>query len=461
MVDTPATSAELRDHGLVDSDALLDSVTRALQGHNLEKLQSLVTPLLAVETAQLLESLPNDQRMIVWDEVGDEQAGEVLSELHEGVRDRLIERMPEDQLVRCLQTLDMDDVADIVPQVSSDILARLQLVVDRDARDELDAVLSWPEDTAGGLMNVDTTTVRERVPMAVVIRYLRARGDIPEYTDKLFVVDRDSRLQGVLYVSKLLTEDSDQLVSEFVERDPVSFNAMAPAEDVSHAFERYNLISAPVVDDQERLIGRITIDDVVDVIREEADHTLMAQAGLNEEDDLFAPVLSTTGQRAIWLGVNLCTAILASWVIGQFEATIEQLVALAVLMPIVASMGGNAGTQTLTVIIRGMAQGTVSAANARKVLKKELMVGAMNGLLFALAVMLVAIGWYGNLSLGLIIGLAMIINLLFAVFAGVCLPMLFDRVGIDPALASGVAVSTVTDVVGFFAVLGLAAWLLL
>ena len=360
-----------------------------------------------------------------------------------------------------VRELDIDEIADLIPDLPEEVIADVQLTVDQSARQNLHAVLSYPEDTAGGLMNVDTVTVREQLSLAVVLRYLRLRGELPEYTDKLFVVDRNNRLRGILFASTLLTSDAAQRVRENMDGEPITFDPMDASEDVAAAFERYNLISAPVIDDTKTLLGRITIDDIVDVIREEGEHTVMARAGVPEDEDLFAPATRTTKGRALWLGVNLATAILASWVIAQFEESIEKLVALAVMMPIVASMGGNAGTQTLTVVIRGIGVGTITGSNVFRVLKKEFLVGGLNGIIWAMAVAAVATFWYHDYALGLIVGIAMIINVIAAAVAGVLIPVFLERAGIDPALASGVALTTITDVVGFLAVLGLAALFLL
>jgi magnesium transporter len=310
-------------------------------------------------------------------------------------------------------------------------------------------------------MNVDTITVRENITLEVVLRYLRRRAELPEHTNQLFVVDRSDRVIGILSVARLLTSDVWKRVSQVMEREVTKFPVLAPDKEVAAAFERYNLISAPVVDENNRLLGRITVDDVVDVIREQADRQVLAPAGLSEEEDIFAPVARSSRRRGIWLGVNLITAFIASWVIGLFEQVIQQVVALAVLMPIVASMGGNAGTQTLTLVVRGLAVGTISESNARRLLSRELMIGAVNGLVWALVVAAVAVWWYGNLVIGALIAAAMVINLAFAALSGVGIPFLVRRFGVDPALASSVILTTVTDVVGFFAFLGLATLFLL
>jgi magnesium transporter len=295
----------------------------------------------------------------------------------------------------------------------------------------------------------------------VVLRYLRRRGELPEHTNQLFVVDRNDRVVGILSVARLLTSDVGTRVTQVMEHEVIKFPALTPDKEVAAAFERYNLISAPVVDENSRLLGRITIDDVVDVIREQADRQVLAPAGLSEDEDIFAPVVRTSRKRAVWLGVNLVTAFVAASVVGLFEKTIAQVAVLAVMMPIVAGMGGNAGTQTLTSVIRALALGIVSEANARRVLVKELMVGALNGLVFALTVGLATILWHKNYLVALAITLAMVINLVFAALSGVIIPVLVRKLGVDPAVASGVILTTITDVVGFFSFLGLATLFLL
>jgi magnesium transporter len=408
------------------------------------------------DIATALEGLPPEQRPAVWAEIDIERMGEVLLELPEAVRTDMVKLMDERALVAAARALDTDDIADLIPELSDEVIAEILFALDKQDRQRLDAVLPYPEDTAGGLMNVDAVTVRENLTIEVVLRYLRRRGELPEHTNSLFVVDRHDVLVGVLSVSRLLTAELSARVSRLMEREVIKFPAFASDKEVAAAFERYNLLSAPVVDENNRLLGRITVDDVVDVIRSQAERAVLAPAGLTEEQDIFAPVARTSRQRGIWLGVNLLTAVLASAVIGLFEDTIQQVVALAVLMPIVASMGGNAGTQTLTVVVRGLALGVVTEANARRVLTKELMVGALNGLLWAVVVAVVALWWYKSLVIGLLIASAMVINLAFAALSGVTIPILVRKLGVDPALASSVILTTVTDVVGFFAFLGLA-----
>lgn len=439
----------------------IEHIVEAIEAGREEDVRSLLDDLHPVDTARLLESLTPEQRPAVWLRLPDSDRGEVLLEVSDGVREDLLQDMEKSELVDAVRDLDIDEIADLIPDLPDDVLADVLFTVDKEARAGLGEVLSYPEDTAGGLMNVDAVAVRENITLRVVIRYLRLRGEIPENTDKLFVVDRRGHLTGVLRVTILLTAPANERVGAVMDREPITFRAMEPQRSVTDVFEKYNLVSAAVVDEQNRLVGRITFDDVMDVIRENADHSVMARAGLVDDEDIFAPAIKSTKSRALWLGVNLITAIIASWVIGQFEDTIEKLVALAVLMPIVASMGGNAGTQTLTIVIRGLGLGTISQANAWRVLKKELLVGGLNGVIWALAVAVVAVVWYQDYSLGLVIAAAMIINLTVSAAAGVVLPMLLQRMGIDPALAGGVALTTVTDVVGFFAFLSLAAVFLL
>ncbi len=441
----------------LEQSDIQDLVLSAIEEGYDDELQNIVGQLHPADIADLLEGLPPEHRPQVWRSIDVSKLGEVLAEVAEGVARDLVADMDPGELSRAVQMLDMDDIADLIPLLPDAVIADILYAVDKESRHDLDALISYPEDTAGGLMNVDTVTARADISLAVVQRYLRLKSELPEYTDKLFVVDRQNHLTGTLYLSTLLTGDPDLKVDAVCNKTPVMFKPLTPASDVADAFQRYNLISAAVVDDDGALLGRITIDDVVDVIQESADRNLMARAGLDEEDDIFQPVAQSTRKRALWLGVNLITAFIASFVIGLFESTIEKMVALAVLMPIVASMGGNAGTQTLTMVVRGLATRTISRANSLVILRKEFLVGSLNGLIWGLTVAVVAALWFSNIELGLLIALAMIVNLIAAAAAGVLLPMLLEKLGIDPALAGGVALTTVTDVVGFFSVLGLAA----
>jgi magnesium transporter len=409
------------------------------------------------EIAHILEALPREQREAVWDLVSPEQEGDILLQVNDDVRERLIRDMDISELVAAAEGLENDDLADILSDFPEAVTEQVLEALDAQRRERLRAVMSYPEDTAGGMMNTDTITVRADSTFDVVQRYLRRIGKIPDMTDQLIVTSRDGLFLGLMPLTELLIKNPNTIVAEVMNRDQVAILATMPEQEVASLFEKRDLVSAPVVDEHGRLLGRITIDDVVDVIRDAAEHSLMSMVGLSEEDDMFAPVITSSSRRAVWLGINLITALLASWVIGQFGATIEKMVALAVLMPIVASMGGIAGNQTLTLMIRGMALGQVSRSNARRLLNKELLVGALNGMLWAIIVAAIVIAWFDDVQLGVIIAAAMLINLVVAALAGATIPLALKRMGIDPALAGGVLLTTVTDVIGFLAFLGLAA----
>jgi magnesium transporter len=432
----------------------------ALSAEDLPLVRQLIVSLHPAEIASLLESLPPEERLVAWKQVAPEIGGEVLTHLHDDVRAGLIRDMHSAELVAATEDLDPDDLADLIHELPDQVIAQLLSTMDAQDRARLEAVLPYPEDTAGGLMNVDTITVRAGLTLEVVLRYLRLLGRLPDTTDSLMVVNRDGRLLGVLPLGEVLTRDPSLTVAEVMRHDVEGIAADTPAQEVAKRFEYRDLVTAPVVDHHGRLLGRITIDDVVDVIRDEAEHSLMRMAGLNEEEDMFAPVGQSARRRAVWLGINLITALMAAWVIGLFDATIEKLVALAILMPVVASMGGIAGSQTLTLVIRGLALGQVRGSNARRLLAKELTVGLVNGLAWALVIALLAAVWFENPWLGAVIGAATVANLLVAAFSGATIPLLLRRLGVDPALAGSVVLTTVTDVVGFFVFLGLAAMFL-
>lgn len=429
----------------------------ALEREAISEVYALVRELHPADVALLLESLPEGERDIVWSQLEPVSVAEVLAEADDAIRASHMRHMAPQALAAVAQEVDPDDAADILQDLPEPVADEVLQAMDEQYRERLQAVLAYPEDTAGGLMNVDVLTVRADVSLETVLRYLRRRGEIPERTNRLFVVDRENAYVGMLRLADLLICEPDDSVESHIidERDPIP--ATMASRDVARLFEQRNLISAPVVDQAGRLIGRITVDDVVDVIRDEGEQTLMRMAGLDEEHDLFAPVLITSRRRMLWLGVNLATALLAAWVIGLFEATIEKVVALAILMPVVASMGGIAGSQTLTIVIRGMALGQVGRSNARWLLNREVMVGFINSLLWALVVALVATYWFGWPALGLIVGLALIVNLVIAAIVGTLLPLVMRKLMIDPALAGGVVLTTVTDVVGFVTFLGLGA----
>lgn len=408
------------------------------------------------EVARLVEKSPPKERQILWNLISQELEGDVLQHLGDDVQAEILSRMDASEVLAITESLDTDDMADVIQQLPNTVMKELLRIMDKQNRQRVEQVLSYPEDTAGGLMNTDTVTIRPDVSVDTALRYIRRHKEIPEMTDSLIVVSRKDSYIGILPLTKLLVSDLNITVREIMVTDIKPISATMSDSDVAVLFEQHDLVSAPVIDDDGHLLGRITIDDVVDVIREDADHSLMSMAGLDEDEDTFAPVMKTTRRRALWLGINLITAFVASAVIGLFEETIDKVVALAVLMPIVASMGGIAGSQTLTLVIRGQALGHVEKSNAGWLLNREMVVGALNGLLWALVVAAVAIVWFQDTTIGIIIALAIVINLIAGAMAGTLLPLGLKAVGIDPALAGSVLLTTITDVVGFFAFLGLA-----
>ncbi|HEY5733950.1 MAG TPA: magnesium transporter [Gammaproteobacteria bacterium] len=439
----------------------LEDINAAVSEGTLSVVQPMIGTLNPAELGHLLESLPRSKRYFIWQFIDPDLQGETLAHVNEEVRANLIDVMENDELLAAAIVMDMDDLADVFGDLPEVVTQELLTSMDIQDRQRLESILSYPEDSAGGMMNIDIVTVRGDVTIDVVLRYLRIRGDLPELTDNLSVVDRNDNLLGTLPLTTILTSDVDLFVKDVMSSGSQALLADTPAEEVAQYFEQQDLVSVPVVDKTNHLLGRITIDDVVDVIRDEADQDLMRMAGLDEEDDIFAPIIPSASKRAIWLGINLLTALLASWVIGLFEATIDQIVALAVLMPIVASMGGIAGSQTLTLVIRSIALGQLGQSNTRWLMLKEISVGTLNGLLWALVVASVAYAWFGSKSIGMIIAAAMVINLAVATTAGVAIPIMLKRIGIDPALAGSVLLTTVTDVIGFMAFLGLATWWLI
>jgi magnesium transporter len=438
----------------------LEQLREALDSGSQQWIGPVVNALHPAEIAELLESLPPTQRDLVWNLVEPNLDGDVLLELNDDVRSKFVSEMATEELVSATEGMEIDDLADFVVDLPEALIRRVLLSLDKQDQERLTEVLAYPEDSAGGLMNPDVVTLRPDVTLEVVLRYLRIRGELPTGTDALFVVDRGDRLLGSLYLTSLLAAEPLSQVGELMDREVAGVPASLPASEVALLFENRDLVSAPVIEEDGRLVGRITVDDVLDVIREEAEHSLMSMAGLDEETDMFAPVVESTRRRAVWLGVNLATAFVAAWVVGLFQATINQVVALAVLMPIVASMGGIAGSQTLTLMIRGLALGQIQKSNARWLLGREIAVGVLNGCGWALVVAAATIAWFGSWKLGGIIALALMANLVVAALSGVTIPLVLKRLGIDPALAGGVILTTVTDVVGFMAFLGLGALLL-
>lgn len=438
------------------SQNTLDKLSLALDSGTFVDVRRMLNGLPPADAAHLLESSPPKFRSILWTMIEPDNEGEVLNELGDELRIHFLSEMEAGKVASLMEGLEDDDVADILQQLPDRITREVLNSMDQQDRARLERVMLYPEDTAGGLMNTDTITIRAPLTLDVVLRYLRRHEEIPEMTDNLIVVNRSDRFIGLLSLRTLLVSDPSATVREKMDTDVEPIPVDLPDSEVARLFERNDWVSAPVVDREGRLLGRITIDDVVDVIREDADHSLMSMAGLDEDEDTFAPVLRSAPRRAVWLGINLVTAFIASGVINLFQGTIEKVVALAVLMPIVASMGGIAGTQTLTVLVRGIALGHVGRSNQMWLINREVMIGILNGALWAAVVAVAASLWFDDWNIGMIIAAAMVINLITAAFIGAVLPLLMVRLNIDPALAGSVVLTTVTDVVGFVSFLGLA-----
>ena len=435
----------------------LEELSTALESGAFVRVRRMLNALPAPTIAHLLESSPHTAREVLWQLVEKSNEGEVLNYLNENIQADILDKLSPQEVATLTEGLETDDIADILQQLPEKVIFQVLLSMDDQDRNRLEAVLSYPEDSAGGLLNTDTITVRRSHTLDVVLRYLRRHNEIPLMTDNILVTNREDHLVGILPLRTLLVSDPNQTVDDVMVTD---FNAIPvdmPEKEVAQLFERMDLVSAPVINEEGKLLGRITIDDVVDVIRDDAEHSLMGMAGLDEEDDTFAPVIKTSRRRAIWLGIHLITAFMASIVISQFSETIDQVVALAVLMGIVASMGGVAGNQTLTLVIRGMAQGQIGKTNARWLIKRELSVTALNGIFWALIAGTISGWWFNDMKLGIIFGTAMITNLIIAAMTGAFLPLFLKTLKIDPALAGGVGLVALTDVVGFLSFLGLAS----
>ncbi|MFI8718363.1 magnesium transporter [Stenotrophomonas sp. NPDC077464] len=433
----------------------------ALDSGRLGPVRRLVNTLAPAEIGNLLESLPPGKREVVWGLVDPEDDGEVLVHVGEEVRESLLADMDPDEIIAAVEDLDIDDLADLVEDLPDTVIDEVLKSMDRENRERLEQVLSYPEDSAGRLMNPDVVTVRADVNVDVVLRYLRLRGELPDHTDHLFVVSRRHQYLGRLSLAALVTHEDNTPINRLIDDEQPAIDVGESADEVARQFSDHDWVSAPVVDDNNILLGRITIDDVVDIIRSQAEHQALGAAGLDEEEDLFSPIKRAVRGRVVWLGINLCTAFLAASVIGQFELTLQKVVALAVLMPIVAGVGGNAAVQVLTLMVRGIALGQVGQSNARILLWKESRVALINGTLIGTVVGIIAYLWFHSFLLSLVITLALIINFCAAALAGVLLPLLLKRMNVDPAVAGTVVVTAVTDVMGFFSFLGLATLILL
>lgn len=440
---------------------LVEKVLVELENEDASALNSMLEVVHPAELAHVLESLPPQERKQFWSLIDQDVHSDVLSYLHEEVRLGIIDKMPADHLLAAAQDMTPEDLAVVLDSLPIEVGDSIIEQLEEDHRLRLEIVRSYEEGIAGRLMNNDVISVRSDITIAVVLRYLRMHPELPAHTDALMVVNKDNHYLGKLIISHVLTAQPETIVGEIMQADIDKVLATDSVHDVLIQFDRRDLISVAVVDENNYLLGRITIDYVVDLIREEAEHALLKSAGLNEEEDLFSPMVPSAKRRGLWLGFNLLTVFMASWVIGQFEEVLARFVALAVLMPVVASMGGIAGSQTLTLTIRGLALDQIAHSNVRWLIIKEVGVGALNGAVWSLVVALVSFLWFQDIGIALILAFAMLLNLLFAAISGISIPLVLRRVGIDPALSGAVILTTVTDIIGFLSFLGLASLFLL
>ncbi|MGA7950142.1 MAG: magnesium transporter [Thiobacillaceae bacterium] len=438
-----------------------DLVENLVHKQNLAELQKKLEELHPADVAYILEALPMQERLQVWELVKAERDGEILLEASDAVRESLIARMDNQELLAAAGTLDTDEIADLAPDLPKDVIQELLTSLDAQKRSHLQSALSYPEDKVGALMDFEMVTIRADVTLEVALRYLRRLGELPDQLDKLFVVERDEKLIGVLPIKRLLTSDPDATVAAIMAEDAVSFQPEDDAHDAAQAFERYDLVMAPVVDSSGRLLGRLTVDAVVDYIRQSSEADMLSMAGLKEEEDIYATVWKAAKNRWTWLAINLCTALLASRVVGAFEGSISRLAALAALMPIVAGMGGNSGNQTSTLVVRGLALGLINRDNARRLLGKELGISLLNGSMWGAIMGLITYLLYRNTSLSMVMAAAMLLNQVVAALAGYFAPAVIHRLGRDPAYGSAVLLTFITDSMGFFIFLGLATLIVL
>lgn len=438
----------------------LSKINSALARGMFVHVRNMLHEMSSGEVAFVLESTPVKHRTTLWELIDSEFHGEILEELSEEVRAGIIRNMKPEMLADATEGMETDDLAEVLRALPDQVFDEVIDALDAQDRQRAEAALAYEEGTAGAIMNTDAVTIRADVSSEVVLRYLRMRGELPESTDEIYVVDQKNIFIGSLSLAKLVTASSSAQIEDIMDAEPDALNAAMEETEAAQLFERNNWLSAAVVDDKGILLGRITIDDVVDIIREDAEHSMMSMAGLDDEEDTFAPVLKSTQRRSIWLGVNLLTALLAATVSNMFEAVLSQLAVLAVLNSIVPSMGGIAGNQTLTLVIRAMALGQVAPSNVRWLIFKEMTIGFLNGALWAVLIASIVAFWKQDLLLGGIIAFAMMVNMLAAGISGVTIPLILKRLKIDPALAGSVILTTITDVVGIFAFLGTATWLL-
>lgn len=460
MIDLEKANSRMSDQSTLEH---LQTVAESLESGATMQIRYLLNGALpAQDVARLLESSPPKERKLLWELIDHDNQGDVLQYVSEEISVQFMKDMDTERLLAVSEHFDNDDLADILQQLPETLVKEVLASMTAQNRARMESLMSYSEDSAGGLMNTDTITIRPNITIDIVFRFLRRHSELPEMTDNLLVVSRSDRFLGTLPLRKLLVADTDTIVRDIMETDCDVIYAHQSAAEVAQLFEKMDLVSAPVIDPEtKKLLGRITIDDVVDVIRDEAEHSMLQMAGLDDDEDTFAPIMQTTRRRAVWLGINLITAFIASYVIGLFQDTLDKVVALAILMPIVASMGGIAGSQVLTLVIRGIALNQIGSSNARWLLNREVVVGLINGVLWASVIALLTTVWFGDIKIAYVIAGAIVINLLFAALTGTLLPIALKKLGIDPALAGSVILTTVTDVIGFLSFLGLATLFLL
>lgn len=436
---------------------LIDQVIESLDDGDKENIITIFNDLEGSEIARLIESIPDAQRGLLWSSIPADRSGDVLVELGEVARLSLVKNLEADEVVEAVASLESNDLAELVDSVPEDVGDAIRQSLDYQGLQGLEATLAFPEDSAGRLMETEAIAIRSDITLETVLRFLRSRSSFPEHTSGLMVIDRNRQFLGELHLSDLLTNSLSALVEDVMDKESLYISPTTSQHDLAIMFRDLDLVSIAVVDDSRTLLGRVTLDDMVDILHEEADHQILAAVGLDEDEDLFSPIIPSAKRRLFWLGINLFTAFLAAWVIGLFEATLDKVVALAVLMPIVASMGGIAGGQTLTLMIRGLATGKISGSNARWLAYKEIAISVISGCTWAVVVGIVSYLWFNDIRISLILAASMVVNLLCAALAGYGIPLLMKRINIDPALAGGVVLTTATDVIGFVSFLGLAS----
>ena len=439
------------------SEKKLSTIINDLEKDKATNIQNTLSSLNPSEIARLLESLTQRERNVLWQMVDQEDEGEILKELIEEVRQNLINQMNASELIAATQDMELDDLADILSDLPNQITDQVIKALDKQDQNRLESVISYDENTAGGLTNPKIISIRRGVNIDGLMKYLRNMHALPENTNYIYVINRDNQYIGAVKLVDLFTQSKEMPIEEIMDSNVKAIHADVLAEEVAIEFQDLDLISAPVTDSNNRLLGQITIDDVVDVIQDQVNSEMFNMAGLDDEDDMFAPIFISSKRRAVWLGANLVAAFIVATAVSLFQETLDQIVILAVLMPIVASMGGVAGNQTLILVIRGIAMGKIQKSNAMKLLNKEALVALLNGFIWSIVVSIFAVILFNTKwEIGIIVGLSMLINIIASAIAGVSIPFFLKRIGIDPALAGGVMMTTLTDVLGFITFLGLA-----